>query len=120
MSLLDVVMGGVVFGLASTASLQLYGNSLQFMQGHDVRHERAEQVELALAEAYQTMANLTPGQPCLAAAEELAGLLQLPSREGISVDRQGDAVRLVVQEPGLPERSRWYVPAAHGVCVVQP
>lgn len=122
MSLVDALTGGVVFGLVSTASLQLYSTSLQFTQGHDLRYQRAEQLELALAEGYQRMERLTPGQSCTAAALELAALLKLSSHEGMTADTllEGDVVRLLVRAPGLPERSRWYVPAAHGVCAVQP
>jgi len=120
MSLVDALMGGVVFGLASTASLQLYGGSLQFAQGREERQQREAQRELALAEGYQHMADLTPDQPCSAAAKELAGLLDLSSHQGLTAQAlvEGEAVRLVVRAPGLPERSRWYAPAAFGVCEV--
>ena len=120
MSLVDALMGGVVFGLASTASLQLYGSSLQFAQGGEERQQREAQVELVLAEGYQRMAELTPGQSCTAAAKELAALLDLASYQGLTVDTlvESDMVRMAVRAPGLPERSRWYAPAAFGVCEV--
>jgi hypothetical protein len=120
MSLVDALMGGVVFGLASTASLQLYGSSLQFAQGGEERQQREAQMELALAEGYQRMAELTPDQPCTAAAKQLTDLLDLSSHQGLTSHSlvEGEVVRLVVRTPGLPERSRWYAPAAFGVCEV--
>ena len=120
MSLVDALMGGVVFGLASTASLQLYGSSLQFAQGGEERQQREAQVELVLAEGYQRMAELTPGQSGTAAAKELAALLDLASYQGLTVDTlvESDMVRMAVRAPGLPERNRWYAPAAFGVCEV--
>lgn len=126
MSLVDVLMGGVVFGLASTASLQIYGSSLNAAQGGETRQQRMVEMDLALAEGYQLVVELTPRpSSCAAAAAALGKELKkslAASAAGISSDTlvNGEAVRLVVREPGMPERSRWYVPAAYGVCVAQP
>jgi hypothetical protein len=122
MSLVDALMGGVVFAMASTASLQLYGSSLQVTKGRELRQQRAEQMEVALAEGYRRMAELSPNSDCLAVATALATLLQPPTADGLNrtVLVQGDAVRLAITASGLPERSRWYAPAAYGLCEVAP
>ena len=126
MSLVDALMGGVVFGLASTASLQIYGSSLNAAQGGETRQQRMGEMDLALAEGHQVVAGLADrSSSCAAAAVALGKELKMTlsaSAAGIRSETkvEGDAVRLTVQAKGLPERSRWYVPAAHGVCVVQP
>lgn len=123
MSLVDVLMGGVVFGLASTASLQLYGSSLQFAQGREQRQDHAQQLELALAEGHRRLAELEPQADCTAVAAGFEralnpSLVAPPLSQEVSRNKEHNAVRLVIRAPGLPERSRWYVPAAYGLCEV--
>lgn len=126
MSLVDALMGGVVFGLASTASLQIYGSSLNPAQGGETRQQRMAEMDLALAEGHQLLVELTDRwSSCADAAAALAKKLEASlaaSAGGITPKAQpeGDAVRLTLQLNGLPERSRWYVPAAHGLCGVKP
>ena len=121
MSLVDVLMGGVVFGLASTASLQLYGSSLQFAQGREQRQVHAQALELALAEGQRRLVELEPQADCAAVAAALEqalkpSLVASPLSQEVRRDNQHNAVRLVIGAPGLLERSRWYVPAAYGLC----
>lgn len=126
MNLVDALMGGVVFGLASTASLQIYGSSLSAAQGGETRQQRMAEMDLVLAEGHQLVAGLTPRpSSCAAAAAALAEKLEAsPAASAARIrpetELKGDAVRLKVQVNGLPERSRWYVPAAYGQCGVKP
>jgi PAS domain-containing protein len=54
MNLVDVMMGGLVFSLASTSSLQIYGSSLRWAHGHEQRQHQAA----ALAQQEHELLNI--------------------------------------------------------------
>lgn len=126
MSLVDVLMGGLVFSLASASSLQIYGSSLRWADGQEQREATAIAMELALAQGesmlrQQRDAAAVGANPidCSTAAELLASSLRaLPLPQGLTgeVSREGELVSLTVRADRMPERRRWLSPAAFGLC----
>ena len=126
MNLVDVMVGGLVFSLASVSSLHIYGSSLRWAQGHEHREQVAADLEIALTEAsrqlWQQVASASEESRtgnCSTAAEELESALKAtPGTSGISreVVQQGELVSVTVKADGLPQRRRWFAPAAYGLC----
>lgn len=124
MNLGDVITGGLVFSLASASSLQLYATSLAWVGGHRGRQQQAVASELALVQVAQQFrqriagGGLSHGDCGQVAADLVAALEALPLAEGLqrTVRQEQELVRLTLQAPGLPQRQRWFSPAAYGLC----
>jgi hypothetical protein len=126
MNLVDVMMGGLVFSLASISSLQIYGSSLRWAHGHEQRQHQAAALAMALSEGSRQLRQPVDGAPgplrsgdCTRAAADLvAALKQAPLGSGLTrvVDQAGELVSITVDASGLPSRRRWFSPAAYGLC----
>lgn len=129
MNLVETLMGGVIFGLASMGSLQIYGSCLQATHGHDQRQQRDAAMDLILAAAHQSLTQqskgLSPGiaddsSSCVATVmESLVEALAAQARPVdvlVELSQHDGLLRLMVQGPDQPARQRWFSPAAYGLC----
>lgn len=126
MNLVDVMVGGLVFSLASAGSLHIYGSSLRWAQGHEQRQQVAAALDLALTEGARqlwdqidgTSSNSHPEDCVRTAANLAASLNQVSVEQGISreVKQVGELVSITVDASGFPPRRRWFSPAAYGLC----
>lgn len=126
MNLVETLIGGVVFAVASMGSLRIYASSVQATQGLHQRQEHDTATELTFAAVHRSLSLRSeagsPGgagdssgcavplvQPLLAAAAGgTEAAVQISQHEGL--------LRVVVQISDQPSRQRWFSPAAYGLC----
>lgn len=130
MNLVDVITGGLVFSLASTSSLHIYGSSLRWAQGHEQRQQLAADLDVALTAGVRQLWEQTDltsmesrTEDCKRAAADLVdSLYKIPLEAGFTreVKQVGELVSFTVGVPGLSARRRWLSPAAYGLCGVPP
>jgi hypothetical protein len=132
MNLVDTVTGGVIFGLASMASLQIHGSSLRASGGLEERRAQDAGMDLLLAQVQRQLeqqareALLAAAVPADQRCEERATVLQesiaasLPATGSggatVLLSAEGALLKAMVQAPDLPLRRRWFSPAAYGLC----
>lgn len=102
MTLTEVMLASVVFGLAMNASVQLWGRSAAWSRGVEHRQEALQQLEINLLRQEQAMRN--------------------QAASGAAMDCSSEGIWMVAQAlpPGASaplERRRLFVPAAHGLCL---
>lgn len=128
MTMIDALMGSLLFVMASLATAELHANSLRWLQNQTSLQEREAAIERALAGGNQELrsraqasaATPTPMLPsCPQHALELVPVLEARALAlGLKprVESRGGQLLMVLEAPGLPARQRWYVPAAYGLC----
>ncbi|MFM7548287.1 MAG: hypothetical protein ACKO8I_05325 [Cyanobacteriota bacterium] len=133
MNLTDTMIGGVVFALASTSSLQIHRSSLEASAGQELRRDRdaaSDRLLVALQRELQRQGALLPPDyplpPCSDGVTalsqqlptQLGAALAAAQQAGVTLDlsASGELLSATVRAPQLPERRRWYSPAAHGLC----
>lgn len=130
MNLTEVLMAALVFALASSASVRLWGAGAAWSHGLAERQEllgRLDAVMLRRERALRTATAAVAPMDCTAASGWLQAQLADPAgaaAEGVEQSRvvaatpAGEAVWLVLRVPeqGI-ERRRLFSPAAHGLCL---
>ena len=132
MNLVETLMGGVIFGLASMGSLQIYGSSLQATHGYAERQQQANGIDLLMDAAHQELANqsvqmaLVTGMDEGSCAErirliagQLSAVITGPSQvAGVvaQVTPHNELMLITAQAMGQTERRRWFSAAAYGLC----
>lgn len=129
MNFADVLVGSLVFSLASGSSLQLTARMGQSLLEQRRQAERMEQIDLALVAGEQALRQAAAQRPspdpaCADPAALLVSLLQeapaTPLAAGLQrqVAAVGDrqvSLGIVGGGPGL-DRRRLFTPAAYGLC----
>lgn len=132
MNLVETLMGGVIFGLASMGSLQIYGSSLRATHGHDGRQQQANVIDLVLAGAHQELTRQSTelaaagrpgagacGDRSVAIAAEVRALIPASAQASgvqVAVDVDEELILITAQAEGQPVRRRWFSAAAYGLC----
>lgn len=129
MTLVDTLVSGVIFGLASFASLQIHASSLRVSGGLQQRRERDAAMDLLLAQVHRALdraAQELTADAALPSCDTSAAALQqsliavlpaaAPGGVTLQLGLEGDLLSATAQAPELPLRRRWYSPAAYGLC----
>lgn len=129
MNLVETLMGGVIFGLASMGSLQIYGSSLQATYGNDQRQDHDAAMDLILATVHQSLSSQAAGPSsgdagdspaCAATVMKMLGdaLVNHASSADVTFElsQHDGLLRLMVLGVDQPPRQRWFSPAAYGLC----
>ena len=140
MNLVEALMGGLVFTLSSSCSLQIYSSSLRWTVAAQQHQQLASSMDAELlahaARAATSAAAILQDSEAAASCSQAAAVLQdgfaehptiTPVGGGSlerSVRREGDLVLVVVTAADLPEsqrqRERWFHPAVYGLCGFTP
>ncbi|MCP9885118.1 hypothetical protein KBY97_08265 [Synechococcus sp. ATX 2A4] len=131
MTLTEVIMAVLVFSLASTSSLRLWGSSATWSQAAEARQALASGIEADLMRrSHRLRASVARDRPDPVACEQAAewmrsrlagGAALLPQGVHKELIREGGSVWLVYKAAAEPlERRRLFSAAAHGLCPVVP
>lgn len=133
MTVIEALIAGVIFASAGAGALQMQVRSLELLAGEDRRQrmeaagERGLQrlrraLEVRAAESAPDAAGEASdcGGVAAALARDLAASALLDGQAGagaqLELAAEGELVRVRLRLPELPERQRWYSPAAYGLC----
>lgn len=140
MNLVEALMGGMVFTLSSTCSLQIYSSSLRWTATAQKHQQLASAIDAELlahparaaTSAAALLQEMASSDSCDTAADVLTESLGTyptiaPGGEGKierAFKRNGDLLLVVVEAADLPkpqrQRERWLHPAVYGLCGASP
>jgi hypothetical protein len=116
MSLIEVLVGSMVFVLAATCSLQVWSSTASWSQQAERHRQEQQQQEaqlLAVQAALQQQAGILLDPNCATALQVLDG--QLGGMAGMVPSVDGGLLVEAVADIGS-SRQRWFDPAAYGLC----
>jgi|GEM_PF-1811044 hypothetical protein len=133
MSVIEALIAGVIFGSAGAGALHMQARSLEVLAGEEQRlrveaaGERGlQRLQRALEARAGQSAPAAAGEAsdcggvAAALAQELAASALLDGQAGagaqLELAAEGELLRAKLRLPDLPERQRWYSPAAYGLC----